>query len=42
MDHSADTRSCTVRGMTCSHCVVSVREGAVEDAVADAGYEVVR
>jgi copper chaperone CopZ len=37
-------RSCTVVGMTCDHCVLSVRENvsdaAVGDAVADAGYEV--
>ena len=29
-DHSAETREYTVQGMTCSHCVLSVREEVSE------------
>ena len=43
---SRTTRDYAVSGMTCGHCVMSVREevsevGGVQAAVADAGYEVV-
>jgi copper chaperone len=31
-DHTAETREFTVQGMTCSHCVLSVREEVSEIA----------
>ena len=40
--NSTETRDYSVEGMTCSHCVLSVREevSEVSDAVAEVGYEV--